>query len=654
MIPEECRSQITHPPSAKQAACASLKSRAKLHPTISQGIRACLLTNAETTGNTPFGGDTNVPFLKKLRQSAKRRKEQNAQPPAANRRNQARGAPRSQTLGQPSGLNRPPNRPPDSSSNRPSGQSTPQSGRNGASQPSQQTGLPQSGDTNQPVGLLRRWSDKSKQKIRHSVRENQQYLNPVFANLSDVVQRKISISGTMECLAVYLDGLVNVQLLDNVIIKSLLNTKTTGRKSVKDRVLDACRAAGKTITTTDRPVAVDAVLDAKLVLFVDGLNEAFIVEMKAWASRSIEEPASETVIRGPREGFVETLRTNTSILRRKLKSRDFKMERIVIGQLSKTEVVLCYIEGIVNPDVLREVRERVSRIQIDAVVSSHYIEEFIEDSPYSPYPQVQNTERPDVVVAAVTEGKVAILMDGDPFALIVPMTFWSGFQAAEDYYERFLYASAIRWLRFILLNMSIFLTPLYVALTTYEPQMLPTNLILSFAAAREPSPFPTVVEAFLMEFVFEGLREAGVRLPKAVGSAVSIVGALVLGQAAVDAGLVDAPIVIMVALGGIASFATPRYNFGISYRLLRFPVLFLAGVFGLLGIAFAFLAILIHQVNLRSFGTPYMTPVAPIVLPSIQDAMARIPRWGLNKRPILTAGRNRTRVPAGQKPGPRK
>jgi hypothetical protein len=483
---------------------------------------------------------------------------------------------------------------------------------------------------------------------------NEEYIRTTFQNSYDITIRKIFITGDVECLLVYIGRLIDVQLLDDVILKSLLTTPIKHAKQVKEVVLKSCAAGGNTSLTDQLAAARDAVFDAKLVLFADGCSEAFLTEIMKWESRSLQEPISEAVVRGPREGFVETLSLNTALLRRKIKNKDFKIEPFVIGKFSKTDVVLCYIEGIVNPDVLREVRTRMSDITIDVIISSHYIEEFIEDNPYSPYPQVQNTERPDVVIAALVEGKCAILVDGDPFALIVPMTFWSGFQAAEDFYERFIYTTVIRWLRFALLNLSLFLTPTYVALTTFEPQMLPTNLMLSFAAAREPSPFPTVIEAFLMEFVFEALREAGVRLPKAVGSAISIVGALVLGQTAVEAGLVDAPVVIMVGTAGIASFAIPRYNFGISFRMLRFFVLFLAGVFGLLGIAFAFLGILIHQVNLRSFGVPYMDPIAPIVRPSYQDALLRIPRWALQNRPLLESGANKQRIPQGQQPGPRK
>ncbi len=234
------------------------------------------------------------------------------------------------------------------------------------------------------------------------------------------------------------------------------------------------------------------------------------------------------------------------------------------------------------------------------------------------------------------------------------MTFWNGFQAVEDYYERFIYTSFIRIIRFILFNAAMYLPSLYVALTTYHPKLMPTTLLISVAAAREGVPFPAIIEALIMEVVFEGLREAGIRLPKAVGSAVSIVGALVIGQAAVQAGIVSAPMVIVVATTGIASFAVPRYNLGTALRLVRFPMLLLAGVFGLYGIVIGFIALIIHLVNLRSFGVPYFTPIAPQIPTDIKDVLVRSPRWTNRFGPIFTFGRNKQRIPPGQVPGPQK
>lgn len=330
------------------------------------------------------------------------------------------------------------------------------------------------------------------------------------------------------------------------------------------------------------------------------------------------------------------------------------METIIVGQVSQTDIVIAYIDGIAPNSVLEEVRKRIRRIQIDGVLDSCYIEEFIEDITWTPFPQVQNTERPDVVCASLFEGKVAIFVDNTPFVLVVPMTFWTGLQAADDYYERSIYTTFVRFIRYALLNIALLLPSLYVALTTFHPQLIPTNLLISIAAAREGVPFPTVIETLMMEFMFEGLREAGIRLPKPVGSAVSIVGALVIGQAAVQAGIASAPVVIIVATTGISSFGIPRYNLGTACRLLRFPMLIMAGMLGLYGVIIGFFIIIIHLLGLRSFGVPYMSPVAPLIPGNLKDIFIRAPRWSMTRRPAFISGANKRRVPEGQQPSPKR
>ena len=327
---------------------------------------------------------------------------------------------------------------------------------------------------------------------------------------------------------------------------------------------------------------------------------------------------------------------------------------MTIGDLSKTDVVISYIEGIVPEGVLSEVRQRLNRIQIDGVLESGYIEEFIEDATFSPFPTVQYTERPEVVAANLLEGKVAILVDGTPFVLIVPMTFWGALNASEDYYERFMIATVLRWIRLTFGFIALALPSLYVALISFQQEMVPTTFLISIAKSQEATPFPAVVEAFLMEVMFEGLREAGVRLPKAVGSAVSIVGALVLGQAAVQAGIISAPMVIVVATTGIASFTIPRFNLGIGIRMLRFPLLALAGTLGFFGITVGLLLVLLHMASLRSFGIPYFSPLAPFTRGSIRDVLVRAPWWSMKTRPQTARHDATNRIPQGQRPGPHK
>ena len=274
---------------------------------------------------------------------------------------------------------------------------------------------------------------------------------------------------------------------------------------------------------------------------------------------------------------------------------------------------------------------RLSRLKIDYVLESHSIEEGIVDERFSPFPQMLATERPDVVVSNLLEGRFVILVDGTPFSLVAPITLSSMLQSPEDYYQNIYISIAIRWMRYIFYIMSLLLPSFYVAITTFHQEMIPTVLLLSIARAREEIPFPALVEALIMEVSFEALREAGVRLPKQIGSAVSIVGALIIGQAATTAGIVSAPMIIIVALTGIASFMVPRYSASISTRLLRFPIMLLAGTLGLTGIILAIILLVIHLSSLRSFGTPYLSPIAPTSPKKLKDVWWRSIPWSKSR-----------------------
>lgn len=487
--------------------------------------------------------------------------------------------------------------------------------------------------------------------VSADITTNEQILREIFKNCSDFIIRPIQLNSQTKVLLVYVDGLVDTKALDEIVLKPMMF------EGLPDHVHTMGQALGQQLvaiaqvkTVLNISELVDDVLKANVAILVNGETTALMADLKGFEKRSVEEAASEVTIRGPRDGFTECLRTNTTLLRRRIRSARLKLEAFTVGELSQTDIAIAYIEGIASDSLLTEVRERINRIQIDGILESEYLEEFIEDVPFSPFPQIQNTERPDIVAANLLEGKVAIMVDNTPFALIIPMTFWSGLQAVEDYYERPIYTTFIRFIRFILLNISQFLPSIYVALTTFHPQLIPTGLLVSVVAARETVPFPAIIEALIMEFMFEGLREAGIRLPKPVGSAVSIVGALVIGQAAVQAGIVSAPMVIVVATTGIASFAIPRYNFGAAFRMIRFVMLLLAGALGLYGIIVGFIALTIHLVNLRSFGVPYFSPVAPQIPGDLRDVVIRAPRWAFNYRPAFFSGWDKKRIPKGQKP----
>jgi spore germination protein KA len=395
-----------------------------------------------------------------------------------------------------------------------------------------------------------------------------------------------------------------------------------------------------------------AILDGGTALLVEGAGTGLAVYLPQSEGRAVQEPAAEPVIRGPREGFTEHLSDNTAMLRRRLRSPQLRIESLRIGRSSWTAVVMIYLRDVADPGVVAEVRRRLEDVEIDSLEDSSYLEELIEDDPYSLFPTILNTERPDAVAASLSEGRVAILTDNSPSALIVPVSLWSFLQASEDHYQRYPIATFLRLLRLGLAAVSLLGPAIWVAVLSYHQEMLPSALLLTVAATREGIPFPAIVEALLMEIFFEALREAGVRLPRPIGQAVSIVGALVIGQAAVQAGIVSAPKVIVVAATGIASFTIPRFTLGIALRLLRFGMMLLAGTLGLFGLMLGLIMLLYHLCALRSFGVPYLSPVAPLSLTGLKDSLIRGPRWLLDQRPKFLGSMLRRRMARHQRPAP--
>ncbi|WP_010496040.1 spore germination protein [Paenibacillus elgii] len=463
-----------------------------------------------------------------------------------------------------------------------------------------------------------------------SIEENKSYLEELFKDCSDFVIREFRIEQSLPAILFFVDGMAKTELV-NETMKSLMILE--GGEELIDNISDTTLPVSQIQKADNYADMLLSVLGGDTGLIVECNNKALLLGMRGMEKRSINEPDTESVVRGPREGFVENIRTNTSMVRRKLKTPHLKMKPMTLGRESNTNVVVTYLDDLADPSVVHEVVKRLEKINIDAVLESGYIEELIQDSTYSPFPQLQYTERPDVVAAALLQGRVGIMVDGTPFTLIVPFVFAEIMQASEDYYERYQIATLIRWLRYTFMVLSLLTPALYVAITTYHQDLLPTSLMLSVAAAREAIPFPAVVEALIMEVTFEALREAGIRLPKAIGSAVSILGALVVGQSAVQAGIVSAPMVIVVSLTGIASFTIPRFNGAIAIRMLRFPILIAASLFGMYGILIMIMLIMGHLANLRSFGIPYLSPIGPLSSGDLKDILFRSPWWAMEQRP---------------------
>ncbi|WP_128083566.1 spore germination protein [Paenibacillus sp. DMB5] len=449
-------------------------------------------------------------------------------------------------------------------------------------------------------------------------------------NCVDAVFRTFSGAGGQQYALVFLGGIVDLELLQEDLINPIV--REDGRESqAKEPSVDFGRLLITSCNVTEQcGEALQYVLEGAAVLIIAGEPRMICYPYAKFEKRSITEAQNEVVIRGSREAFVEEVRTNVTMLRRRIRSQELKIQSSYIGKHTRTEVLVVYMEGICRPELVDEVKHRLSKIEIDGVLESSYLEEFIEDHPFSPFPQIQNTERPDTAAAALLEGRILILTDGTPMALIAPVTFPVFFQSPEDYYQRSYASTWIRWIRVMFMFVSLLAPSFYIALTTYHPEMIPASLLYSIAAAREPVPFPALFEAFIMEIVFEGLREASIRIPSAIGQAVSILGTLVIGEAAVRAGIVSSPMVIIVSLTGISSFIVPSYSLGLTLRLIRFPIMILSGSFGLLGLSMGMYLVLLHLVVLSSFGVPYLAPVAPFKWKDIKDTFIRAP-WKLMK-----------------------
>ena len=338
------------------------------------------------------------------------------------------------------------------------------------------------------------------------------------------------------------------------------------------------------------------------MLFIDGVAEVIIIDTIGWRTRAISEPQAETIVRGPREGFTESLNLNLTLLRRRIVNPNLKLKFMRIGKQTKTLVCVCYIEGIAQEPILEELMTRLNNIDIDSILDSGYIEELIKDAPYSPFRTIINTERPDVVAGKLLEGRFAVICDGTPVVLTLPSIFVEVFQSNEDYYDNFLYSSFVRSLRWLCFFIGTSVPSIYVSLVMFHQELLPTSLLLSIYSSRKGVPFPTIVELFGMILLFELLKEAGLRMPKNIGGAVTIVGALVLGDAAVSARLVSAPIVEVTAITGIASFMLPQ---ALGIVMIRLILLVLSSILGLYGYIFGVMGILLHMMSIRSFGIPY-------------------------------------------------
>ncbi len=453
----------------------------------------------------------------------------------------------------------------------------------------------------------------------------------------------------VKCATVFVDGLVSREIIDRDVIKHLmietsLMDEDISQINAYEKILNYILATADIKEVTSFKNAILDLLCGETLLFVDGSNKIIRVSTRNFPNRGIQQPITENAVRGPRDSFNEVVRFSTAVIRRRVRDTRLRMKNMKLGRRSQTDIYLVYIDDIVDKDVLNELKQRLSKIDIDAIIDGGMIEQLIEDDVFCFFPTIQHTERVDTAVAAIYEGRIVILCDNTNTALIVPATIMTSIQHAEDYYERWHIATVIRILRVIAAITAMTLQGFYISISSFTPSMIPPDLGLFIAATREGVPIPVFIEALFLEFMLELLREAGLRLPGPIGQTIGIVGGLIIGQAAVQAGIISPIMVILVATTAIASFAVPAYNLSISLRLLKFVYILVCAALGLYGFILLSLIILGNLVKLKSFGVPILSPFVSFEIMDYKDAIVRLPTRYLWARPIFASTQQKIRM----------
>ncbi|MBQ4347348.1 MAG: spore germination protein [Firmicutes bacterium] len=444
---------------------------------------------------------------------------------------------------------------------------------------------------------------------------------------------------TLRCFMAYTDNMVIKEVVEDSLLSSLMHfaKQYPGNKTLTD-YLNTTIAVGEIQKLNTVEEACDAVLIGDTVLFAEGADFGLSLSTKAWPTRGVPTAETEVTVMGPKDAFNESASITTVLIRRRIRDTRLKMKRYSIGCFGKTSINLMYMSNLIRPKVLKEIKARLNEIDVKSVPDSGFLEQFMENNVHSPFPQLQLTERPDKAAAAILEGRAVLIVDNTPFVIMAPSTLNTFFQAAEDYYERSGITSFIRVLRYIAAFMAVGVPGLYVALTAFHPLMIPTALALKIAQSRLNIPFPALLEILIMEVAFELLREAGIRLPAPVSPTIGIVGGIVIGQTAVEAGIVGPVVVIVSALAAISTFAIPNSGMVSGLRICKFLVIFACGFFGLFGFWLSMIFILLHLCALKSFGIPYMYPFCSASVTGyadLKDSFFRAPLWSIKKRNIF-------------------
>jgi hypothetical protein len=477
------------------------------------------------------------------------------------------------------------------------------------------------------------------------LQRNKKYLQTVFDKCADIIYREINImnDNRYNAVCIYVANMAPLQTTEDIINR--LNSPPANYKDINN-IKDYCKAItgiGEADELDDLNKIIEAITEGEMILLINGVDRGYTLDIKQPPTRAIEQPVTENVVRGPREGFIENHSTNICLIRKKIKSPSLKVEGVKIGKHTNTTVSMLYMEDIANKKIVDEVRARLNKIDIDSVIAANYIEEYIEDSPFSIFPTIFRTEKPDVACGKLLEGRVIIIIDSVPVVLSAPTLFIEFFMAPDDYYLRFYAATLSRLIRLISFIISTTLPSAFVSLVSFHNELLPTSLAISIIRGRAVIPFTPMFEALFMLTTYLILQEADIRMPKTMGQAISVVGGLVLGQAAISSGIVSGHMIIVVAFSAISALAiaTPELQIPLAY--VRFGLLILGGFAGMVGLTCGIIFIIIHLLSLRSFGVPYFVPLGPLKPKELIDTFIRVPLWAMKKRPKTITWKDSTR-----------
>ncbi len=499
--------------------------------------------------------------------------------------------------------------------------------------------------------------DEGKERIILDEKMDQQELELTVKNIkgllsinSDVKFRQIYINGDRDLTIhfIYIEGFIDINYISNYVLKPLMQEKEFKQaKNLKEVAMHIDN--GRLYSISQKKVydineAINLLISGTTLIVIDSERVAFSINAKNLEKRAITEPTGENVIKGAKDAFVETLKVNTSICRRKIKSHNLTIEEIKVGEQSRTSIAVIYMNNIANKSLIDEVKKRLNSIDIDRVITSFCIEESIADDQHTAFPQILYTERPDKFCENIIEGRIGILIDGLPISFIAPGVLLQYMQAPEDYSQNYIISSFIVFMRFSAMALTLVLPAFYTAITSFHHEMIPTDLISSIASAKEGVPFPMFLEVIMILIAFEVLVEAGLRFPKTIGHAVSIVGALVVGQSAVEAKLLSPTTVVVIAITAISSFTMPNQDFSNALRLWRFILVICSSIIGIFGLVSGLIFLLYHLCRLESFGVPYLSPFVKTEVKQLYDTILRFPLNKQRKRPMELRTINQRRM----------